>query len=412
MTIQAMAERQQGLSRVVARHLGMDLTRQSDGRLARLLEALPPQLDLSDEAALRLIERECAIGETSFLRQPAHFAALTELLPALLIRADGAPLRVWSAGCSSGEEAYSLAAVLMKAGVGPLQILGTDVRAEAIAQAQSGRYRPWSLRGTDEGAIAGWLIVEHDGAVAVHPSLRELVTLEVHNLIRDPYPADLDVIFCRNVLMYFHEDAAAEVLAGFARALRPGGVLILGDVDPGPMVPPWREDRIGEARIYRRSADPPQPEAEAPTSATTPEPVSPAARLEHALGRARRLCDLGAVEAGLALLAEIGAEFPLSVEPQVLTCMLAREAGRPSAAHEAARRSCFLAPEQPICRFLVGACLIDAGEEAQGALHLDTAAALLRALVDRGDPSLPLPYGEGLTGHQLQRMIDAYRAAP
>lgn len=411
MTMQAMAERQQGLSRVVARHLGMDLTRQSDGRLARLIEALPPQLDLADEATLRLIEKECAIGETSFLRQPAHFAALTELLPTLLIRADGAPLRVWSAGCSSGEEAYSLAAVLTKAGAGPLSILGTDVRADAITQAQAGRYRPWSLRGTEEGAIAGWLL-DRDGAIEVHPSLRELVTFAVHNLIRDPYPADLDVIFCRHVLMYFHEDAAAEVLAGFARALRPGGVLLLGDVDPGPDAPPWHEERIGEARIYRRSPDPPQPEAEAPASVVRMELAGPTERLERALGQARRLCDLGAVEAGLALLSEIGAEFPLSVEPQVLTCMLAREAGRPSAAHEAARRSCFLAPDQPICRFLVGASLLDAGEEEQGALHLDTAAALLRALADRGDPSLPLPYGEGLTGHQLQRMIDAYRAAP
>jgi chemotaxis protein methyltransferase CheR len=388
----------------------MDLGRQSDGRMERLLATLPPQLDLADEAALRLIEKECAIGETSFLRQPAHFAALTELLPSLGLRADGTPLRLWSAGCSSGEEAYSLAAVLMKAGAGRFEILGTDVRSEAIAQARTGRYRPWSLRGTEAGEIAGWLL-GHDGAVEVHPRLRELVRFEVHNLIRDPYPTDLDVIFCRNVLMYFHEGAAAEVLAGFTRALRPGGVLILGDVDPGPGLPPWREERIGEARVYRRSADPPQPVTEASDSGAEPEPGTPAERLERELGRARRLCDLGEVEEGMALLAAIGAESPLAVEPQVLTCMLAREAGRATAAREAARRSCFLALEQPVCRFLMAACLLDAGEEEQGALHLDAAAALLMARSPSGDASLPLPYGEGLTAPQLQRMIDAYRTA-
>ena len=411
--------RLQGLGQVVAHHLGIDVSRQSAALLTQLSDALPAKLDPEDRAALRTIAQTCAISETSFLRHPEHFAALQELLPSLPAWRQRAPLRVWSAGCSSGEEAYSLAAVLLPAWPGRIEILGTDVREAAITHARIGRYRSWSLRGTTDGAVAGWLLARGPDALEVHASLRELVELRVHNLVRDPFPQGLDVVFCRNVLMYFHAGAAASVLAGFQRSLRPGGVLLVGDVDPAPEGAPWREERCLGVRTFRRDPDPlpalvpprPPPAAgEAARSAAASAgaaTATPAAQLEPVLTRARRLFSLGEAETGLALLREIAAQFPLEVAPQILLCMLARDTGRAAIAREAARRACFLCPEQPMSRFLMGACLFDAGERQQARIQLRTAAALLSALPHL---SRPVPFGEGLTGLHVQRMIDAYNA--
>ncbi|MFO0580567.1 MAG: CheR family methyltransferase [Polyangia bacterium] len=413
--------RAQGLSQVVAHHLGIDVSRQSAALLTQLLDALPVKVDLEDRAALRTIAQTCAIGETCFLRHPEHFNALRELLPTLPSWRQRAPLRVWSAGCSSGEEAYSLAAVLLPAWLGRIEILGTDVREDAITHARIGRYRRWSLRGTSESSVAGWLLTRGPDALEVHSSLRELVEFRVHNLVRDPFPQGLDVLFCRNVLMYFHAGAAAAVLAGFEGSLRPGGVLVVGDVDPAPEGAPWSEQRCGGVRIFRRGPDPlpalvpprPPPDAvevarsaAAPERTTTP-PGPPAVQLEPVLTRVRRLFSLGEHEAGLALLREVAAQFPLEAAPQILLCMLARDTCRAAVAREAARRACFLCPEQPMSRFLMGACLFDAGERQQARIHLRAATALLSALPE---PSRPVPFGEGLTGLHVQRMIDAYNA--
>lgn len=418
--------RTQGLCQVVAHHLGIDLDRQSAAAIAQLLDKLPEPIDPADRVALRTIEQACAIGETCFLRHPDHLAALQALLPTLPGWRQREPLRVWSAGCSSGEEAYSLAAVLMPAWPGRIQILGTDVREAAIGQAVAGRYRGWSLRGTTQGAVAGWLLARGDDMIEVHPSLREIVEFRVHNLMHDPYPQGLDVLFCRNVLMYFHEAAASSVLSRFARCLRPGGLLFLGDVDPAPEQEPlrpqdaagrqWSEERLGMVRLFRRTAQPLQqsvaepPRAEPAAAQPAPAPArlesAPSAqKLERALARARRLCDLGEIEAGLSFLRELVTQFPLEVAPQILLCMLARDASRAELAREAARCACFLCPEQPICQFLMGACLLEAGERPQARIHLSAAARLLSALPDL---SRPIPLGEGLTGRHLQRMIHAY----
>lgn len=414
--------RAQGLSQVVAHHLGIDVSRQSAVLLTQLLDALPVKIDPEDRAALRTIAQTCAIGETSFLRHPEHFAALQALLPTLPSWRQRAPLRVWSAGCSSGEEVYSLAAVLLPAWPGRIEILGTDVREDAITHARIGRYRRWSLRGTTESAVAGWLVARGSDGLEVHSSLRELVELRVHNLVRDPFPQGLDVVFCRNVLMYFHPGAAAVVLAGFARSVRPGGVLLVGDVDPAPEGPPFCEERCGGVRIFRRDPEPlpalvpllPATDAggvarstAAPDEAMPARRAPHAAQLEPALTRVRRLFCLGEAEAGLALLREVAAQFPLEVAPQILLCMLARDTGRAAVAREAARRACFLCPELSMSRFLMGACLFDAGERQQARIHLRAAAALLSAFPE---PSRPVPFGEGLTRLHVQRMIDAYNA--
>src|SRR5690606_13807943 len=99
-----------------------------------------------------------------------------------------------------------------------------DLNPDAIERARLGEYRPWSLRGVESSATEGWLEPSPCG-VRVAQWLRQLVRFEVANLCLDDFPTDLDIIFCRNVLLYFRPDAAQRVLARFAESLRPGGVL-------------------------------------------------------------------------------------------------------------------------------------------------------------------------------------------
>lgn len=239
-------QREQALAELVASHVGIDLFRFSGSTIDALLQHVAPLTGLHDAATLRTLATSLAIGETAFLRRPAHFTALSQLL-STLPENGGAP-RIWSAGCSTGEEAYSLAAVLPGA-----KIFATDVREDAIAQARLGRYRLRSLRGLDPHGLS-WLDTRGD-RLEVRPELRQRVEFRVHNLVHDPYPEGFDVIFCRNVLLYFRAEVAAAVLARLIDSLHPGGVLFLGDFDPTPTMPPHEqlcEESLDETTFFRR----------------------------------------------------------------------------------------------------------------------------------------------------------------
>jgi chemotaxis protein methyltransferase CheR len=179
------------------------------------------------------------VGETSFFRDRDLFEALrTAVLPDVLSRRDG-PIRVWSAGCSDGQEIYSVAMLLQDMGeLGGRKhcLLGTDVNPAAIARARRGRYPPWSFRGVDRSIMA-----RHFTAVGADHQLNEpvrrAVTTRVHNLLEDTYPDPLagldamDIVLCRNVLIYFEEDAVVETAQRLVQSLRPGGYLILGNAE-------------------------------------------------------------------------------------------------------------------------------------------------------------------------------------
>jgi chemotaxis protein methyltransferase CheR len=173
-------------------------------------------------------------NETYFFREPRHFDLLREL--ALAARAEGEPLRVWSAACSSGEEAYSIAMVLddVQSGL-PWELLASDISSRMLARARSGHYpdtrseglpdayrRRYCLRGT--GTQAGSLLIDR--------ALRQRVRFESINLNR-ALPAvsalaSFDVIFLRNVMIYFDGDTKREVVARLVPTLKKGGHLLVG----------------------------------------------------------------------------------------------------------------------------------------------------------------------------------------
>jgi chemotaxis methyl-accepting protein methylase/chemotaxis signal transduction protein len=170
------------------------------------------------------------IGETNFFRQPAWFAQLERqvLGPVIARRSVAGPkrLRLWSAGCATGEEAYSLAILVLRLlhdrSGWEISILGTDLCAAFIAEARRAQYREWSLREVDEFARQQHFRRLDSGRFELLPATRNLVTFELLNLAgnepwNDPRLADLDLIVCRNVLMYLapqHQRSVAQRLIG------------------------------------------------------------------------------------------------------------------------------------------------------------------------------------------------------
>jgi chemotaxis protein methyltransferase CheR len=216
------------------------LTRRVDARrlsTGAYLAALMTELEASDE--LSALARELTVGETYFFRHADQFSALAEVaMPERLsARAASRSLRLLSAGCASGEEAYSLAILLRERGIEPgfdVAVQGVDLNPDSLAKAAHGLYSPWALRETPAEVKARWFVSEgRDFRLA--QSLRDSVRFEQHNLILDApslLPAGVfDVIFCRNVLMYFTTEQAIGIVERLARTLAPGGFLFLGHAE-------------------------------------------------------------------------------------------------------------------------------------------------------------------------------------
>ena len=203
--------------------------RSFDAYLARLTDAA------TMPAELRAIGDQLTVGETYFFRNPNHFRAVREQV---LMRAQGREraLRILSAGCASGEEAYTLAIIVREAlgDAARARILGIDINPTLLERARRGRYTPWSLRATPLEAQERWFR-SADGHFELDESVRTSVSFEERNLMEDDAgfwcAGAFDLIFCRNVLIYFSSEAVRAAVARFAGALAPGGHLFLGDAE-------------------------------------------------------------------------------------------------------------------------------------------------------------------------------------
>ena len=200
-------------------------------------EAIRSLLETDDEAKEALIA-ELTIGESYFLRDTGQFTLLRELLPRLAAARGDIPIRVWSAGCATGEEPYSVAILSEQLGLtGRVAVFGTDISRARLAHARRGVYRPWSLRGVADDVIDRFF--ERRGPhFHIRPSLRQRVDFRYLNLAEDRFPSltagiwGMDVILCRNVLIYFDRETIARVARGLVGTLTGDGWLVLGASDP------------------------------------------------------------------------------------------------------------------------------------------------------------------------------------
>jgi two-component system CheB/CheR fusion protein len=178
--------------------------------------------------------RELLIGVTQFFRDTEAFDALAKtILPEILSgRPDNATIRVWAPGCATGEEAYSLA-ILLQEGMERLkkhftiQIFGTDLDDHAIDFARAGFYPEGVVRDVHSQRLARFFIKE-DSGYRVKKEIREMVIFATQNVLKDPPFTKLDLVACRNLLIYFKPEAQRRLLELFHYALKPDGVLFLG----------------------------------------------------------------------------------------------------------------------------------------------------------------------------------------
>ncbi|MFN7018154.1 MAG: CheR family methyltransferase [Fimbriimonadales bacterium] len=187
-----------------------------------------------EETRLRSFIDRLAINVSELFRNPEQFELLArEILPALLRRSFS--LRVWSAGCSYGAEAYSLAILLHE--LAPNrghQILGTDIDQEVLTRAQRGVFQESDLRSAPSPYRERYFRQFTENGRTLYeadPALQRYLRFERHNLLSDPYPQGFDLIACRNVIIYFSDDAKERVFREFYRALKPGGYLFLGNTE-------------------------------------------------------------------------------------------------------------------------------------------------------------------------------------
>ena len=168
------------------------------------------------------------INVSEFFRTPDKFGKLeTEVIPDLLKRSP--TLNIWSAGCSIGAEVYSLAMILKDLTPGKKhRLLATDLDIEIIAKAKAGIYADNELKALAPNRKEKYFTKTTDGKFAIKDEIKQCVEFKRHILLKDPFEKGFDLILCRNVVIYFTEEAKDTLYRNFFNSLKPGGVLFVG----------------------------------------------------------------------------------------------------------------------------------------------------------------------------------------
>lgn len=410
------------------------------------------------------------VGETYFFRDSSSIDALErEILPELIeSRRDSKRIRLWSAGCSTGEEAYTLAILLGR--LVPdieswnISILATDINARALGKASEGVYTAWSFRETP-----GWLRDRYfrqagEGTYRIDPAIQKMVSFGYLNLADDTYPSLLngtngvDIIFCRNVLMYFSEAVARAVVKGLHDSLVDDGWLLVSPAEAVRSITGlFAPINLGGAIFYRKSGSPlegpqqaalfrplmplPPVQAEAGQQIEPAEPPEAGSVAAHSpspggfLAEAARLFTLGFYneaaslleslpgeqrgEDGMLLLARAYANMgrleeaakwceaasavdALNKAPYMLLATIRQEQARGEEAVKNLKKALYLDQDFVIAHFMLGKLLMSGRAANEQAMrHLRTAHKLL----ERKDDDELLPESDGMMAGRLREII-------
>lgn len=350
--------------------------------------------------AMAALVRRLLVGETHFFRNPPQFLELEQtILPALIAAAreraaqgERARLRVWSAGCATGEEPYSVAMLLIEAGLSPatwtLEIVGTDIHDEWLGVAARGYSPSRSVERNTSPERRARFFTARDAGYQLSDAVRAMVSFRAGNLLSDQPPLrECDLILCRNVTIYFNQQETAAVGARLAASLAPRGVLLTGhaetiDRDATGLVPAGHPG----AFAYRRSTSDERAAWRGPRLARSegqPDTVRERApQVPPAPPRVR--------ETGLdaATYLQRGTQHA--------------QAGDLDRAIAELRRCVFLAPDMVGARFLLGTVFQRAGRVADAHREYRAVTTSLRGR----DPSAAVP---GTDGFDVKTLLSAAR---
>jgi len=223
---------------------GIDLNSYKERQMKRRIEALITKNGISSysDYAYHLKHNKTMLDEfvnyitinvSEFYRNPEQWHVLEkEVIPYLMDRF-GRDLKIWSAACSTGDEPYSLAMLMSKfLPLSRIRIIATDIDRNVLQKASLGIYNIKSLKELPQEFIDKYFIKLHDQKTyQISPSIKECVTFRQHDLLRDIYPDNCDLIVCRNVLIYFTDEAKNKIYAKFNNALKKDGILFVGSTE-------------------------------------------------------------------------------------------------------------------------------------------------------------------------------------
>ena len=404
------------------------------------------------------------ISETYFWREPKVFAALRDPILPELIQArekQGRRLRIWSAGCASGEEVYSIAMLLRelipKIADWRITLLATDINSHLLRHAALGVYDAWSFRNTPPGLQEVYFRQRDDGRFELNAQIRQMVTFAYLNLAEDTYPAIIngtdymDLIFCRNVLIYFDRERAQQARQRLFKSLVPGGWLAVAGSELSPKnYEQFAPVRFPGAYLYRR-VDGPQPEpviiqaaavAEpermpgqpllpanrttmpAPTTLApatlaparpdlatpaiaTLAPATPASAAtvpgQNQTAAVRELANQGKLDEALLACEQALVAGRLDADLHYLHAVILHEQKRDDEAKAALKRVLYLDPGFVLAHIAIGRLAQQRGQTQHAQKCFRNALALLGAF----DPADLLPEAEGLTVGRLRQIMQA-----
>lgn len=406
------------------------------------------------------------VGETYFFREKRCFEVLEERLFPELMRActrANRPLRIWSAGCCTGEEPYSIAMLLDRlirhSGEWNATILATDINPIFLQKAAEGLYSEWSFRNTPLWVKERYFQRRRNGKFEILPHIRKRVTFSSLNLAEDAYPSGIndtnamDVIFCRNVLMYFSPEWIKKTGQNFHRSLVSGGWLVVSPAEiSNSLFPQFKATAFPGAVLYHKTENPksqistaeysvpvshPPPNALCMSAPALPQasedeevdrslqntrteispeatngPVQPvkvhcvasAANLEEidALCRISRFhANRGELVEAVKWCEKAIAANKLNPAAHFLLATVHEELGQSEIATQSLIRTLYLDPGFVLAHFALGNLCLSQGRRAEASRHFDNALALLRAYpYDK-----LLPESGGLTAGRLVQII-------
>ena len=214
----------------------------------------------TNPAEVKALYQDMLIHVTSFFRNPRTFEALTHTVFPQILQRKGADssVRIWVPGCASGEEAYSLAIVLLeflgsKGPEIPIQLFGTDVSETSIRSARAGIY-PANIQGDVSPERIRRFFTKVDDGYRINKSIREMCIFAQHNLLSDPPFSRMDLVCCRNLLIYFEPVLQVRVVSLFNYALNSGGYLVLGTSEGISAARDLFKIEDRESRIFSKKA--------------------------------------------------------------------------------------------------------------------------------------------------------------
>ncbi|MEX1184197.1 MAG: CheR family methyltransferase [Gemmatimonadota bacterium] len=418
----AWAARHAGLTLAPSRttELRQTLSRAMADAGIRAPEAYGREL-AADPRKLDALLTAVTVGETYFFRDTPQIEMIRSRILPDLASCRPAGVRAWSAGCATGEEAYTLALLLLEAeAAGDEKVLGTDLSIHRLSRARAGRYRAWSLRGVDEATVqrhfrrrGAWY--ELDAEVRRRVEFRRLNLLEEQD-----WPRGMDLVLCRNVLIYLDAASVSRVARRLLGALAPGGWLVLGAADPLLCDLPGCETVLTDAGVaYRPSSGrparralqpsvsaavpamadnvpaaerrkpkprhPAAPKPRTPVAAPTPPASAPApeaapAAIDAAVDHIWDLADRGLLRAAVSACDAALEGWGARADLLGLKAMVLIAARNDAAAGAAARHALYLDPGHVVAHMALGEALALSGDSVPADRAFHNAERLLADL--------------------------------